>query len=92
MQAIDSDILSLLINPSATVPKDPATGEPVTRAAERVNHLIDTLETDRTKLLIASPVLSEILILAEESGVNFLDEFESCSGQVIPDTLLRVFS
>ena len=77
MHAIDSDILSLLINPHAKTPINPNTGEPVDRPAERVELLKETLDERNIKLLIPSPVLGEILVLAKESGPSYLSDFES---------------
>lgn len=77
MDAIDSSVLSLLINPNADVPANPKTGKHVERASDRVDQLIEALEASRTKLLIPVPVLAEILVLAAESGPEHLAEFES---------------
>jgi predicted nucleic acid-binding protein len=79
VRAIDSTTLSLLIDPSADIPADKKTGKRPEKARERLDHLIETLEAERTKLLIPAPALSEILILAGSEGPTFVDEINSTS-------------
>lgn len=71
--AVDSTTLSLLVNPSANPPSDPATGQPVTLARERVEHMIAELGANGT-LIIPTPVLAEVLVRAEEGASGVLEQ------------------
>lgn len=64
---VDSSALALLVNPAANPPDDPATGQPVTRARERVEHFLSGLTANDT-LVIPTPVLAEALVRAGEGG------------------------
>jgi hypothetical protein len=70
--AVDSSALALLVNPAANPPTDPATGLPVELARERIEHLIAGLTADDT-LIIATPVLAEALVRAEEGAPGVLE-------------------
>jgi predicted nucleic acid-binding protein len=71
--ALDADILLLLLNPEAKPPKDPATNELVERAKERIEFLVAKLANAKTKIVIPTPVLSEILIKAGLAGPKYID-------------------
>jgi len=71
--AIDTSVLLLMFDPKARVPKDPATGQPLERAAERVNLLVSTMVASRAKILIPTPVLSELLVGSGPSFQSFID-------------------
>lgn len=59
---IDTTVLSLLFNPNAKPPIDKTTKQPLEHFKERVNYLIQTLNKDKTQIIIPSPVLCEILV------------------------------
>lgn len=71
--AIDSDVLSLLLNPDTEPPNDPATGKPVERATERLEYLVAELEKQKTRIIVPTPALSEMLVIANESGPDYLE-------------------
>lgn len=73
MVLLDTSILLLLLHPNAKPPADAATGLPVTRAADRVAHLIDLLSRAKEKIIIPTPVLSELLVHAGEATGKYLD-------------------
>lgn len=64
MVVFDASVLLLLLDPDASPPNDPATGQPIEHAKARIEHLIATLERQRTKVIIPTPVLSEVLVRA----------------------------
>jgi hypothetical protein len=64
---VDSTALSLLVNPDANPPIDPATGQPLTFAKERIEHMIASLGNNGT-LIIPTPVLAEVLVRAEDGA------------------------
>jgi len=73
----DNTFLALLWRPSAPAPTDPATKEPVTRHADRIDYLLEQLEARGAKAIIATPALSELLVGFKEPGQLILDEIDS---------------
>jgi predicted nucleic acid-binding protein len=65
--AVDSSALVLLINPDASPPRDPATGQALQHTRERVEHFLARLSPQDT-IIIPAPVLAEILVQAGEGG------------------------
>ena len=72
MAVFDSTTLLYLLDPSAKPPTDPDTGQPVARAKERVELLLETLKAQREVVLIPTPVLSEVLVGADGAGPQYL--------------------
>jgi hypothetical protein len=70
----DNNVLSLLLHPDANVPNDPATGESIDRAAERVRFLVDTLHDEGTIIIIPTPVLAEFLTFAAPEYLSELNQ------------------
>ena len=64
----DADFLTLLLNPDAVPPIDPATGQPVERASQRIERLVAGLDKSKSKIVIPTPALSEFLVISDESG------------------------
>jgi hypothetical protein len=62
MIAIDAGVLSLLLFPSASVPNDFRTGNPIERARDRINALVFRIEKSGETILIPTPALSEVLV------------------------------
>lgn len=73
MVVLDATALLYLLDPDAKAPTDPETGQPVTRVKERVQHLVETLQKDRQKVIIPTPVLSELLVRAGSAGPEYLN-------------------
>jgi predicted nucleic acid-binding protein len=71
--AIDTSILLYILNEHTSAPKDPATGSPVTRCADRVNLLISALGKKGEKLIVPTPALSEVLVRAGASAPGYLE-------------------
>ena len=63
MVVIDATLLMLLFRPDISVPVG-SDGVPIDSAKERVEHLIQTLDKARTRVIVPTPVLSEILVRA----------------------------
>ena len=70
MVVFDTTVLLLFLDPDAM---DPATDAPVDRCKDRIGHLISVLEKRKDKILIPTPVLSEILVRAGDAGPEYLD-------------------
>lgn len=60
----DTSVLLLAIHPDAKPPTDPATNQPLEHAKQRVDYLIRTLSKAKSKVVIPSPALSELLVHA----------------------------
>lgn len=73
MIVFDSGFLLLLLDPRARAPSNPETGGPVAQAKERIDHLIRNLSADREKIVIPTPVLSEVLVHAGPATDRYLD-------------------
>jgi len=73
MVIFDSSILLLVLDPNAKPPNDPATGQPLDKAAERIEYLIENLTADKEKIVIPTPVLSEVLVHAGDAMQPYLD-------------------
>ena len=75
MVVFDTTFLLHLIDPHILPPLDTNTGEPVTNAYRRVTHLVNDLHRSREKIIVPTPALAELLILAERAGADYLDSF-----------------
>lgn len=67
MVVFDTSVLLLILGPKAKAPQDPETGQPIERASDRIEYLIDTLHNDQQKIIIPTPVLSEVLVNSGEA-------------------------
>lgn len=72
---VDSSALTLLVNPNASPPDDPATGVPLTHARERIEHLIDSL-ADNSTIIVPTPVLAEVLVRAGPALQGVVEQME----------------
>ncbi len=64
--AFDALMLTLFFRPSADV------HHPITDAAGRIKHFIETLSMGNAKIIIPAPILGEFLVLAREDGPLYL--------------------
>jgi predicted nucleic acid-binding protein len=74
MVVFDTSVLLLVLNPNAKPPKDSLTGQTVEKAPERIQHLISRLSKSKTKILIPTPVLSEVLVHAGNATNEYLEK------------------
>ena len=85
MVLFDATTLLLLLSPNVPPPRHPMTGEPIQHAKERIDHLITQLENEKTKILIPTPVLSEILVRAGKAGPEYLAKLStSAAFRIVP--------
>lgn len=66
--AFDANILVYLFDENAGAPTSKTTGAPVERCRERVEHLIATLQREKTKIIIPTPSLAESLVRAQDGA------------------------
>ncbi len=73
MILLDSTAFSLLVNPGASPPIDPTTGQPVTNARGRFAFLEAEAQRQSETIVIPSPALAEVLVTLGEAGPAMLD-------------------
>ena len=73
MVVIDATILMLFFRPDVNVPAGPD-GTQLNSPKLRINHLIQRLEKERTKIIVPTPVLSEILVHAGQAASQTIIE------------------
>jgi hypothetical protein len=81
--AFDASFLLPLLSRTVPKPFDPATNRPIEFVEERLDFLLKQLENDRTKILIPTPALSEILVHADKAGPEYLNRLKQSSAFVI---------
>lgn len=67
MIVFDATMMLLLMRPNVNAPIDKNTGLPVTNVEARINALIQSLEKEKTKIIVPTPALSELLVHAGNS-------------------------
>lgn len=77
MPVMDATVLLCLLEPESATVSDPNTGEPITDAKARIDHLISTLEKKGEAILIPTPALSEVLVHAGSAGPQYLQILNS---------------
>lgn len=73
MVVFDSSVLLLVLDPNAKPPNDPSTGQPLKNAAQRIECLIANLTADKEKIVIPTPVLSEVLVHVRKAMHPYLE-------------------
>ncbi|RCK21881.1 hypothetical protein TH8_17230 [Thalassospira profundimaris] len=73
MVVFDTSVLLLVLDPNAKPPQDPDTQQPLEKAAERVEYLISSLASKKEKVIVPTPVLSEVLVHAGDATNGYLN-------------------
>jgi hypothetical protein len=76
MVAFDATIISLFIHPGAKPPND-SQGQPVTQCQERIEYLVQVLQDKREKIIIPTPSLAEVLVVAGAAGPTYLTQLSN---------------
>ncbi|MFW5833692.1 MAG: hypothetical protein ACOCYE_06305 [Pseudomonadota bacterium] len=85
MVVFDSNILLLFLDNGAKPPKDPDTGAPVSECKARLDYLVADFKRNRGKVIIPTPVLSEVLVWADDAGPEYLEILtKSAHFEVVP--------
>lgn len=71
--ALDTSVLLLFLAPGVAPPRVPGTSDPLPMARERVEHLIAELDAGKARVLIPTPVLSEVLVNASAAAPAYLE-------------------
>jgi hypothetical protein len=69
----DNTMLSILLNPGARIPIDPATGQPVLMAKKRAENLVEFLEKSRQKIIVPTPAAAELLTVIGPTAQQYFD-------------------
>ena len=70
----DATFLLPLLYPEVPGPFDPATKKPLESIRERLDYLVDELEKNRTKIIIPTPALSELLVRVGNAGPRYIEQ------------------
>ncbi len=73
MIAVDTSVFLYLIKPDSSPPVDTATGKPVEGCQNRIEFLISSLSKAGTKLVLPTPVVTEMLVSTGESAAGVLE-------------------
>jgi predicted nucleic acid-binding protein len=85
LAVLDTTTLTLLLKPTVPPPLDPSTGEPVRRAAERIEYLIEHLSESNARILIPATAWAEFLVAADESAQEYLAKIKDRANfQIVP--------
>ncbi len=63
-----------MLRPKGRPPRDPATQKPVDRVEDRIEKLLDDLDSEAERMILPTPVLSEFLILAGKDASAYLEK------------------
>ena len=80
MVVIDTTMLMLLFRPNVPARVVDSKGKPIDYVAERVAYLIKTIEGSKSRIIIPTPVLSELLVRATpQETQRILDEINAAA-------------
>lgn len=76
---LDTSLLLVLVDPNVPVPPD-SSGKPIVGARDRLNVLVADLQKNHRKILIPTPVLAELVWLADKAGPQYAALFNKYGG------------
>ena len=83
MVLIDNTFLSLMLYPRAKPPQDPSTKKPVERIDDRIEKLMEDLDSESERIILPTPVLSEFLILVGKDASGYLEKISGMKSILI---------
>jgi predicted nucleic acid-binding protein len=83
MVAIDSTFLALMLCERARPPQDPSTKKAVDRVVDRIEKLLEDLDSESERIILPTPVLSEFLILVGKDGPGYLERLSGMKNILI---------
>lgn len=63
-----------MLYPKARPPRDPSTKKPVERLEDRIEKLLEDLDSESERIVLPTPVLSEFLILVGKDAPAYLEK------------------
>lgn len=78
MVVFDSSLLLPILYPGIPTPNG-SDGKPISRYVDRVEYLVERLTKKRTKILVPTPALAEVLVQAGSAGHDYLDRISNAS-------------
>ena len=79
MVVFDATYVVPLITPSLKTPPRDEHNNPIPHYRERLEGLVARLDESRTKIILPSPALSEVLIRAEDAAAEYLEALRGMS-------------
>jgi predicted nucleic acid-binding protein len=73
----DTNILLLILQPSAKPPIDQNTRNPLLHAQERIEYLVKRLSKAQTKIIVPAPVLTELLFYSGTATEKYLERLQT---------------
>lgn len=70
--ALDATTLSILLNPLARIPLDPATNAPIDLGRERILGFIAQVEKERRRFVIPTPATAELLTAIGPTSADYI--------------------
>jgi predicted nucleic acid-binding protein len=86
MVAIDNTLLSLMLYARARPPQNPISKKLVERIEDRIEKLIEDLDSESERMILPTPALSEFLIMVGNDGPAYPEKLSS-----IRNILIRPF-
>ena len=81
--AFDTSVLLLAIHPGSAPPLAPLTKLPLEYAKQRVDYLIRKLQTNKTRVIIPAPALSELLVHAGSAFNDYVTTLQQAPFSVV---------
>jgi hypothetical protein len=76
MVVFDATMMLLLMRSNVNAPIDPKTGLPVKHAESRIAAFVQHLEKQKTKIILPTPALSELLVRAGDSTQSLISTIQ----------------
>ena len=71
--AFDNTVASILFNKRAKIPNEPGTDSPIALARERLEKLVLDLQKSKDQIVIATPVIAELLTVTGPDGIEYFN-------------------
>ena len=79
MVVFDANFVLFLLNPSISAPYIPGTKDVVPNCAKKIEFLLEGIQKRRDKIIIPTPVLSEVLIEAGNAAPEYTEKLRKSS-------------
>lgn len=79
MVIFDANFLLFLLQKNLPAPSIPETNQPIADCEARINHLVGSLQKNKEKIVIPTPVLAEILVRADAAAPAYVSKINKSS-------------